>query len=184
MRSESYTPDPTGVPIFNSTGEVVARVLLDPEDAVWACQHRWGRDPNGYVRRRVYTGAYVRRHAGHEVLSRRIMGLQTGDPRRVDHINGDKLDNRRSNLRIATDAQNAPNQGSRGGSSRHRGVTWDRARGKWMAYGTLNGRRKALGRFDSEDRAAEVAAAWRAEHMPYSQEARTHEAPKEGPYAR
>jgi hypothetical protein len=115
---------------------------------------------------------YLKNWAG-QLLHRAVMGLEPGDPRRIDHINGNTLDNRRSNLRIATVAQNAQNQGSRGGSSEHRGVTWDRSRGKWMATAMLDGRRRTIGRFDSEDEAAAAAAAWRAKHMPFSAEARS-----------
>lgn len=100
------------------------------------------------------------------------MRLEHGDSRRVDHINGDTFDNRRSNLIVVTNAGNAQNQGSRGGSSRYRGVTWDRARRKWMASAQLNGRKVTIGRFETEDQAGGAAAAWRAVHMPHSVEAR------------
>jgi hypothetical protein len=69
-------------------------------------------------------------------------------------------------------AENAQNRRKRAGtSSRYRGVTWVKARGKWQAQVTLNGRRLNLGRFDSEDEAGAVVAAWRREHMPFSVEA-------------
>jgi hypothetical protein len=153
------------IPLHNRAGEVVAHTLVDAEDRHLAAL-RWYLDAGNAAR----SGKpYVRRARGGRAvyLHRQILGLRQDDPRKGDHINGDTLDNRRANLRIVTVAENAQNQGSRGGSSRHRGVCWDKARGKWMAQ--AGGR--TLGRFDSEDEAAAVASAWRAEHMPFSQDA-------------
>lgn len=41
----------------------------------------------------------------------------------------------------------------------------------WMATAMLEGKRKTIGRFDTEDEAGAAASAWRREHMPYSEEA-------------
>lgn len=143
----------------------VVEVLVDPDVAPWAGQLRWRMHTSGtkrYVRGTVSSRPF---------LHRLILGLPPSDPRTVDHVNGDPLDNRRENLRVATVAENAQNQGSRGGSSRYRGVSWDASRGKWIATAMVNGKRKTLGRFDDEDRAGEAAAKFRAEHMPFSAEA-------------
>ena len=52
----------------------------------------------------------------------------------VDHVNGDGLDNRRSNLRLATHRQNGCNRPKRHGlSSRYKGVFWSGCVGKWCA---------------------------------------------------
>lgn len=74
----------------------------------------------------------------------------------VDHINGDKLDNRRENLRIATNAENSRNvRKVESGSSRFKGVAWDAARKKWKAQiKTPDGKQRTLGRFSSEEEAA------------------------------
>lgn len=73
----------------------------------------------------------------------------------ADHENGDCLDNRRTNLRECTSAQNAQNSASRAGSSsQFKGVTWDRSRGKWMAAIQAEGKARTLGRFDDEAEAA------------------------------
>lgn len=75
----------------------------------------------------------------------------------VDHINGDKLDNRRENLRLATSEENSRNvQKVSGRSSRYKGVAWDAARKKWKAQIQAEGKQKTLGRFDSEEEAARV----------------------------
>jgi AP2 domain len=72
----------------------------------------------------------------------------------VDHRNGDGLDNQRHNLRPATQPENLANTGSRGGTSRYKGVSWDRRRNKWRA-GIMNNRQLYhLGMFTDEDEAA------------------------------
>jgi len=91
--------------------------------------------------------------------------------RHVDHINGDKLDNRRANLRIATAFENAQNRHVARGASSHRGVVWHKGAGKWMAQAHLAGVQHYLGLFDREEDAAKAAAAFRAEHMPFSPDA-------------
>lgn len=74
----------------------------------------------------------------------------------VDHRDGNKLNNVRSNLRLASKSENALNGGKRkctadhGMVSRHRGVAWNAARGRW----TASFRGKYLGIFDDEDAAA------------------------------
>lgn len=70
-----------------------------------------------FIRFRMYVWSITRRrftHYAHTTfngrtfyLHRAIMGLAVGDPRLVDHENGNGLDCRRDNLRIATDVQNS-----------------------------------------------------------------------------
>lgn len=89
----------------------------------------------------------------------------------VDHIDRDPLNCRKANLRVATNALNHQNVvAHRGARSRFRGVTWDKTRNKWQARVKINYKTYMLGRFDSEEEAASVAAAFRAEHMPYAVE--------------
>lgn len=91
----------------------------------------------------------------------------------VDHVNRNKLDNRRRNLRIVTLAQSAQNCGSHGGTSEFRGVRWDSHRQKWMAQAKLNGKYVFLGRFDDEIEAAKAAERFRQKHMPFYSGARS-----------
>jgi len=165
--------DPIRIPLRNRAGVITAFAVIDADDAHLA-EHVWCLDARTSTR----TGPpYVRRGVWRDgrrldvSLHREVLGLKHGDRRKVDHRNGDTLDNRRANLRIATVAQNAQNQGSRGGSSQYRGVTWDKSRRKWMATAMLDGRRRTIGRFGTEEEANAAAVEWRARHMPYSQEA-------------
>jgi len=72
----------------------------------------------------------------------------------IDHIDCDKANNRISNLREATNAQNQRNRGRRrDNSSGYKGVSWNSARRKWQSRIKLNGRYKSLGYYDSPDAA-------------------------------
>jgi hypothetical protein len=166
--AEGRAPDPPGrVPLKDRYGNVRAYALVDAEDL--------GRiEANGrWSLKEAKVGLGYARHNPRgrpaTYMARAVMGLAHGDPREVDHISRDTLDNRKMNLRITTHAQNRQNtKGHDGSTSRHRGVSFDRSRGKWKAQGKVNYKVVFIGRFDTEDEAAEAARAWRAEHMPYS----------------
>jgi len=73
----------------------------------------------------------------------------------VDHIDGNRANARRSNLRVCTVAENQRNKHKAGNChSRFKGVTFDKAMGKWKAYYRLKGRPHHLGYFDDEVEAA------------------------------
>ena len=72
----------------------------------------------------------------------------------VDLINFNGLDNRRANLRLVTPSQNAAHAGSKGGTSKYRGVSWDSAKGMWVAGISPEGRSRRLGAYSSEESAA------------------------------
>ena len=87
------------------------------------------------------------------LLSRFIMNPPKGVD--VDHINGDTLDNRRSNLRICTRAENSRNQRTRkGGTSKYKGVYWYKASKKWVVQIGIDNKRTNLGYFIDETDAA------------------------------
>lgn len=75
----------------------------------------------------------------------------------VDHINGDKLDNRKSNLRQCNRQQNQFNTRSRlNYSSKYKGIGWNKGRKKWRARIGLDGELIDLGLFSSEIEAAKA----------------------------
>lgn len=90
---------------------------------------------------------YVRGSKGS--LHRIIMNAPAGAV--IDHINGNALDNRRKNLRICTQRQNLWNgRAHRDGSSKYRGVCWNRSNSKWRVQ--IQG--KTIGHFTAETDAA------------------------------
>ena len=119
-------------------------IFVDDTDYEWASKLSWSMFNYGAVHNArewgESTGAQYQMH-------RVIMGLDFGDPRVVDHINHNRADNRRCNLRICTQSQNMANQRKRRGtSSKYKGVSWDKKSCRWKAYLCKN----SLGYFKDE----------------------------------
>ena len=130
--------------------------LIDAQDAPLAAQSLWFLNSGGY--------AYNGRMLLHRLL------LSPPADREVDHINGDRLDNRRANLRVVTRSENSQNvRAHKRSKSGVRGV-WFGA-GKWIAGINTGGRRIHLGRFLTLEEAEVAVRAGRARLMPYSQDA-------------
>jgi hypothetical protein len=154
------------IPLRSRDGAVQAHTLVSEADyETVAALGGWCLQGAGYV----WRGASTERPR-HLYLHRLLAGCVPGDGLYVDHINGDRLDNRRENLRIVTPAQSRQNTASIGGSSRYRGVFWDSTRSKWTARAQLNRRGHQVGRFGSEAEAHAAVVAWRLQHMPFTVE--------------
>lgn len=75
----------------------------------------------------------------------------------IDHIDGNPANNRLSNLRLATSAQNSYNTRKVGKitSSKYKGVSYDKtSSNKWKASINLHGKRSTIGRYPTEEEAA------------------------------
>lgn len=154
--------------------------LVDTNDLPLVVGRVWGAVDNGgkgyddlfyaTASRRLDPAKYSR--YGVDKMHRVIMGLDFGDPRQVDHIDHNGLNNRRSNLRIATCTQNQANkriQNTGTGTSRYKGVSWRSRRRKWAAQIMVDGRNREIGCFAiEEDAAAAYDAAAREAWGPYA----------------
>lgn len=88
-------------------------------------------------------------------LHRNIANAKKGDY--VDHIDGNKLDNRKQNLRICTNAENCRNRGMQANNtSGYKGVSWSKVANKWTARIKADGSYKGLGYFDTDKKAAQA----------------------------
>ena len=105
-------------------------------------------DHTAYVVRKVTVGTRKQKTIW---MHREVVGIN--DSRLcVDHINGDCLDNRRDNLRVATKSQHACNRGATiKNTSGFKGVK--RNGRKWRACVNLNGERHEAGTFDTAEEA-------------------------------
>jgi hypothetical protein len=128
---------------------------IDDEDAERVFSRKW----------RVFLGNKGHLYAASgraELMHRFILDAPRG--MQVDHINGDGLDNRRANIRLATISQNLANQPSRlvwskrATTSRYKGVTlFSRPRSKpWRATISVNRKQVSLGYFLFEEEAAKA----------------------------
>lgn len=123
---------------------------IDAADIPLVSPYRWWVTPRGYVA--ATTPAPDKKNV---TLHAVIMGRTS-----VDHINSDTLDNRRSNLRACTQAQNVRNSRKprppkgRTYTSRFKGVCLQK--GKWDARIQVAGVLHLLGNFDTEEEAAEA----------------------------
>jgi hypothetical protein len=152
------------IPLRNRAGEVVAYATVDLADFARLNEHRWHLNYGRYVARWP-----PRPRRSKLLMHRVVLGLVDGDGMEGDHINRNPLDNRRSNLRVVTTAQNLQNTSSRRGStSSLRGVSWDARAGKWRAQGQLRGRKHHIAHFASEAAAGAAALAWRRENLPFA----------------
>lgn len=74
----------------------------------------------------------------------------------VDHKEHDTLDNRKSELRLASRSQNSANKLPREGSSKYKGVYWNKVNSMWEVSLNYNLKRYKLGMFDTEEEAAKA----------------------------
>jgi len=66
----------------------------------------------------------------------------------IDHINGNRIDNRIVNLRDVNCAENNRNRPiAKNNNSGHVGVSWDKDKNKWKAYIDIAGKTKTLGAY-------------------------------------
>ena len=137
----------SGPVTFVANGGRSLDVLVDPQDYEWVVLgRRWYVRVSRSGNRHVFTT----KRGATKYLHRLIMGEPEGV--QVDHINGNGLDNRRENLRLATPAQNSANQRKTRGSSIFKGVSLQN--GGWVAQIGHHRGHYYLGRFLSEVDAA------------------------------
>jgi len=131
--------------------------IVGPRDYKYLMQWRWC-----YSKCRKDEGGYAVRHDKNHLKNRLIymhcmvlerMGYK--DFVHGDHINRDKLDNRRYNLRSATACQSAYNRGKqRNNTSGYIGVYWDKQLKKWRARIMHDKKNKHIGLYDDVKDAA------------------------------
>lgn len=120
--------------------------IIDSEDLELLSKYSWNFGYHGYAVTTINKKFYNL----HQLLFKIPKGKM------IDHINHNKLDNRKSNLRICTNAQNQWNQKKKLNKiSKYKGVTFAKARNKWQV--SFIHYKKIIwgGRFDSEKKAAQ-----------------------------
>lgn len=120
--------------------------IVDDNDFERLSRYSWYYQSEGYAARR--NG----RRNGHKLIYMHKVVL--GTDKEVDHKNLNRLDNRKSNLRVCDRSLNMGNSKSRGGSSMFKGVTFNKRARKWIAQITVKRQPIFLGYFYNEEDAA------------------------------
>jgi hypothetical protein len=113
--------------------------IVDDEDFEELSKYKW-----------FITKVYASRHSDGRIVYMHREIMHTSEGMETDHINGDVLDNRRSNLRICTRKENARNiKRISSNTSGYKGVHWDKVNKKWRAQIQVDEKMKHIGRFES-----------------------------------
>lgn len=162
MRPDDTAPDDAVlIPLRYRDGSVRAYALVDTADADFVNQWRWHLNSEGYA---------MRNEGRQRIrLHRALLGLTPSDETTGDHINRNRLDDRRENLRRIPKAGNRQNRSSNAmSSSKYRGVSWDARCKKWVAQVKSGRKNYYLGLFENEIDAADAARAARQRILEYA----------------
>lgn len=141
--STEIATDVIRIQLANGKGSTIIDADFVPPSMKWYIT----RGPRtAYAQRTDYTNGKRRGVLLHREVMAEILGRPLEPGEEVDHINGNGLDNRRSNLRLATRSENGRNSRTRSdNTSGFKGVFWDKAAQKWRARIVVDGRRLYLG---------------------------------------
>lgn len=116
--------------------------LVDDEDFGYLSHWAWQLHSGGYAYRGIDNDEKSASIYMHREVNKTPKDMLT------DHINGNKLDNRKSNLRTADKSLNAINTGLRStNKSGHKGVSWSKLHSKWESYIWKDNKKYHLGIF-------------------------------------
>ena len=123
--------------------------IVDAEDFAWLSLWKWHYGARRYAVHNYYmTPGKKKAVFMHSAVNKTPPGLQT------DHINRNPLDNRKCNLRSATNPQNQANRSNYKGKSRYKGVSWGKKENKWRAQIKFKRKMRSLGYYHVEENAA------------------------------
>lgn len=123
--------------------------IVDDEDFEYLSQWKWHISDSGYAVRTKHQRIKKNKY-GSKIIRLHIVVNKTPENMFTDHINRNKLDNRKCNLRTVTKSQNGFNVAcSRNNKTGCTGVHFDTWSQKWRAEMKLRGKKITLGRWDS-----------------------------------
>ena len=136
-----------------SLGKSGKFAIVDVDDYEKITRWKWQYINSGYANRVTNKGG---RGKWVNVLMHRVI-IDAPDDMKVDHINGNKLDNRKCNLRLATTTQNCQyKRQARNNTSGFKGVTKNSRGNTWLAHININGKPTYLGSYPDAVTAAFV----------------------------
>ncbi|MDD4804522.1 MAG: HNH endonuclease [Candidatus Pacebacteria bacterium] len=115
-------------------------ILIDLDDVDRCSKHKWSEKSEGYIQTDI-SGKKMSLH----------QFIMNNPKTRIDHINGDRKDNRKCNLRIVTNQENIFNCRLTSNTiSKRRGITWDSKNKGWRARIGINYKSIYLGTFENK----------------------------------
>lgn len=153
LKRTRYTPNKikekdkyAEVILYNKDNKEKARTKIDKEDIEKVKKYKWYYDKNGYVVSDSFDENKTK------YLHRYLM--KPSKEKIIDHINGNKLDNRKSNLRMVFHSENSINRKSASNFfNEDIGVAFDKRRSRWFAYIEKDCKRHYLGSYSLKENA-------------------------------
>jgi hypothetical protein len=127
--------------------------LVDNEDFDFVSQHKWCAHKH---RNTYYAGTYIIRDGCKKYIHMHRLLMEAKKGQIVDHVNENGLDNRRENLRFATNSQNLHNSSITRGTSKYRGVYLRKGTNRWHSQIKVNNKQIHIGYFSNEIDAAKA----------------------------
>jgi hypothetical protein len=123
------------------------QVRVDADDFEYLNQWKWHVSKQGYAVRSEEGGS-------RKILMHRVVA-ETPEDMHTDHINRDRLDNRKTNLRACTPAENMQNKSPYTrkkdyAHSRNAGVSWITSMGRWQLRIQINRKRRVYGYYNTK----------------------------------
>ena len=127
---------------------------IDDCDYVKVKEHTWfaHKSKKKSIKDNWYAGTNIHIDGKYKTVHLHTLIMKTPKGYDVDHIDGDGLNNQRSNLRICTRSENLRNQRKSKGASKYKGVSFFKTTNKWRVQ--LKG--KHIGLYNTEKEAAKV----------------------------
>lgn len=142
-KTNRYEQDGETTKIHLANGTIV---LIDTDDVELVSKYQWS-----------IMGGYARTVIDGRTTSMHRLIMKAPDGLVVDHINHNELDNRKNNLRVCTQSNNAMNRKKAiNNTSGYIGVVFKKDCNKWEAFIRVDGKRKYLGLFATPELAYEA----------------------------
>jgi hypothetical protein len=142
-----YDNSPFRIPLRNRSGVIVEYALVDEDDFEKVNKYKWHLS-NGYA-----CGTIEKK----KILLHHFVFKKPTEANVIDHINQDKLNDEKLNLREASISENNHNKKKNTTietSSKFKGVSWNKNAKKWKSQCSNEKKEIYLGAFDSEEEAA------------------------------
>lgn len=127
-------------------------VIVDDEDYDYLNRWKWGQNSSGYARRTIYVNKKYKTLLMHRFI------INAPEGKEVDHINGNKLDNRRENLRLVSRIQNSQNKKAQTNTNNLYKGYYKENRGKrlYVVEIIVNTKKIYIGKYSTELEAAKA----------------------------